>query len=331
MLRKGLIAATAIALLVTIALPANALAEPRKIFMVSPVKLEFSVKPGEEKTKTVTVANQGDVPILINTDFADYHINQNNTFTFTEPGHQSHSSARWISLNEKSFYLQPGEVKKVKITLSAPWNAEPGGRYSCVFFQTITDRKSLSMDGEANVNIVGRIGCLILTGVGNKEDIIRKGEIQEFAAQNSWSDKNVDYSLVFNNSGNVHLTLKGEVAITNIFGKKIASVPLQSITTLPGTKRIMAVQWNGPMIGRFTATPIVRYGPNLFTYNTAKTAPAVTFWIIPWMEILILSIASALAILVRKAYLAYRAARKIRSELSTPAIQLRIKNSEPYT
>ncbi len=273
-------------------------AKDDKTFMVSPAKVEIQAKPGESETKTVKVVNQGKVPIEVTTDIADYYIKPDNTFVFYLPGHQSYSCARWIKLDKTKFFLEPGEVEKVKITVTIPKSAELGGHYACIFFETVGQKAK-----DTGVRIVGRIGCLVLTSIGSEKDIVRKGKIRSFSVKNPWFSSDVNSDLVFRNVGNVHLTLKGFVAFKDIFGRNAGKANFENITILPKTDRIMTTNWGGPFFGFFRAKATVKYGPNIFTYNRNLTTKEIAFWIIPWKIIVAVFAFLVLAFIVRKIYL----------------------------
>lgn len=277
------------------ALPAVAGAAPKKSFMVSPAKLEIKAKPGAAQTKSVKVANQGSVPVNITTSIADYSIRPNNTFVFYQPGHQTYSSSKWVTVDQPAFTLAPGEAKMVKITMAVPSQVEVGGHYASVFFQTAGPKVA-----KTGVRIVARIGVLLLSTIGNARDIVRDGYIKDFTTANPWWSRDAKPRLVFHNNGNVHLTLKGHVAFTDIFGRQVGRADFQDITLLPNSDRIMTTKWNGPWFGRLTAKATTTYGPDLFTFDHTEKSQVVAFWIIPWQLILALLGTAVAAILVKK-------------------------------
>jgi hypothetical protein len=301
MIKKSLIAIMIVASISLFSGPIEA--KDDKTFMVSPAKVEIQTKAGKSKTKTVKVVNQGMVPIEVTTDIADYYIRPDNTFVFSKPGHQSYSCAKWIKLDKTKFSLEPQEAKKVKITVAIPKNAELGGHYACVFFETIGQKAK-----DTGVGIIGRLGVLVLTSVGSEKDIVRKGEIRSFSVKNPWFSRGVDYRLTFHNSGNVHLTVKGFTTFKDIFGRNVGKANFEDITILPKTDRIMTTKWlDPPYLGFFRAKATVKYGPNIFTYNRSLTTKEITFWVIPWKIILAISALLVLVLIVRKIYLTRKA------------------------
>lgn len=274
--------ASILALAIAIALPAAAQAAAPRSFMVAPVKLEFAGLAGQSSGNTILVVNLGTTPLRITSGFLDYLLTPNNSFVFSPPGHESYSCSRWMTLDPPTFELPPGKTQKVKVALSIPNSAELGGHYGLVYFET----KGAKPTG-SGLGVTGRIGTVILTTVGDPSLIVRDGLITHFGVSNPLWASDTNSTVVFRDTGNVHLTLKGVIDIQDIFGRKVTQLPLQSITILPHTDRILPVHWRGPLIGLFRAKPHVSFGPNLYTYTTERTAGEVFFWIIPWQLILL--------------------------------------------
>lgn len=272
---------SACALVIATAVPAQA----GKTLTVSPVKLEVKATPGQAETHTVKVINHGTEKLHVTSELADYLIKPDNSFVFFAPGTKPYSSAGWVSLDEREFDLSPGDVKKVGIKISVPKSAEVGGHYGAVFFRT---RGSNPL--ETGVSVVGQIGVLTLVSVGNEKEIVRQGTIRAFKIDNGWLGSNANAQLTFRNTGNVHLTLKGDVTFVDLFGRRAGQVPLQSLTILPKSDRVMTAEWKGPFFGRFTTVGRVRYGADLFTFDHIEKSHRVTFWIIPWRIILAVTI-----------------------------------------
>lgn len=263
--------------------------------MVSPAKLEIKAKPGATVTKFVKVANQGGVPIRIDTSIADYSIRPDNTFVFYKAGQTAYSSAKWLTIDKPVFDLGPDEERTVKIRMTVPKNVEVGGHYSSVFFQTAGPKVS-----KTGVSIVARIGVLLLAQIGEKKDLHRLGFIKSFKTANPWWSRKVKTRLVFHNSGNVHLTLKGQTVFKDIFGRQVGRADFPSITLLPKTDRVVTAEWEGPIFGFFSARAKTAYGADIFTFDHAETSEARTVWIIPWLYILLLLGVSVAMALVRK-------------------------------
>ena len=221
--------------------------------------------------------------------------------------------ASWIEVEGGPISLLPDEQKIVPYTIHIPQNADPGGHYAAVFFATQPPQMSGS-----SIGLSGRLGTLVLLTVSG--DIKEEGKIVEFSTKDNksfYEHLPVSFSLLFANSGNVHLKPQGEIKITNSFGGLSEKIPFNreemdgSKNVLPNTSRHLEAVWSrGPLqtegngfidklnyeisnfaLGRYKATINVGYG------TQGKTAVAVaTFWVFPWHLILVVSLAAAILI-----------------------------------
>lgn len=253
-------------------------------FMASPTKLEIKVKPGEQDKQIVRVTSLGDIPLKIESVISDYSINRNNVFTFSDPGHTTYSAARWIKIEPSRFTLTPNETQEVTIDVAVPSDIEPGGHYAAVLFQTASTPSDKT---QPHLNIVSRLAVLMLASSGSEQQISRQGKILSFLVKHRPYSRQVRSEVLFQNQGNVHITLRGNVVYRDIFGRRAGTEDLAGITALPRTSRVMKSKWNGPAFGRFTATATVEYGPDLATFDTKQVSKEVVFWIVPWKPIVI--------------------------------------------
>lgn len=291
----GLLAVSLAALIgLFLGAPLTASAAGPGSFMAYPSKIESSAAPGQTLVQSVRVRNDGDESIQVESALADYYIRKDNTFVFLPVGARSYSSSTWVSYSPRSFTIPPKVTKDIRITISVPGSAEPGGHYSTVIFKT-----KAQQNDSTGVSIVSAVAVQLLTVVGDPSQIKRQGDVVAFSSRNGRFDRNVRSTVTFGNQGNVHLSLKGKVVYTDIFGRKLASEPVQSITVLPGTERSALATWTGPFIGRVKAKATLEYGPDLYTFNTRRTSEEVTFWIIPWREAGLIVIVFLLIALLR--------------------------------
>lgn len=249
-------------------------------FVVSPTKTELTL--GKNQTAPIVFNiknNDAKAPIHIRVYTMDYQITKNSTFVFYEPGHLSYSAAKWISIKNKTIDIPANDRDKLAITVKTPDNAENGGHYAVVFFEVLQKT-------DQGVSVTGRIGALVLVTVPG--GITRQGIIQSVSAPNNlWGGNQIKTTVTFKNAGNVHLTTRGELLITDrIFNKTLAKLPLPEITVLPNTERDITATWkNPPVFGLLRARASIYYGPNLITFNTKRTAQT-GFYIIPVKYIL---------------------------------------------
>lgn len=293
--------ATFIVLLVTLALLCGALpagAQGAFDLMVFPAKLELAATPGTTQEFAINVRNLGPQTETMSVYFNDYFIKANNDFVFKKPGHYSYSCSNWLATDTPTMVVPSGQTVAKVFRLTVPADAEPGGHYGVIFFEQAPPT------GQAPVTARPRIGSLMLVTVPGQ--IVREGEIKSVSVTSTWfwptrklpalPRRKVSARVVFYNSGNVHLTVKGSLSYKAAFGWGSGKVEFNEITVLPKTTRYLeAVIPDPPLVGSFKVKADVQYGPSLDVFDTRKEATA-TFNMFP-LSLLILIVLVAAAVI----------------------------------
>ena len=262
---------------------------------VSPTKVDLVIGSGQMVEEVINVENQGDRVARIHVYAMDFAIDKENSFAFYEPGHQSYSCARWLTLDEAEFDLTPGESKKVKVTVSVPDEVEPGGHYAALFFETAPVENPPGV----SVTIAGRIPSLFyLTIPGITEaDVFSDAEIVSLLLP-GWLEKGpVEAGVMVRNTGNVHLTIAAKAYFSGFRGENIGELDLGQVVVLPRSERIMKGSWEKtPLFSKVKASVVIGYFDQQGELvNKTQTAD---FWIIPWKLVVIIVVALGLVILL---------------------------------
>lgn len=186
--------------------------------------------------------------------------------------------------------LVPRQIKSLAVTINVPSNASPGGHYGVIRFTATPP----SLQG-SGVSLAASLGSLVLLTVSGK--ITEKLSVQQFTVSHNGSSGTLFQSAPLNfvevlkNSGNVHLQPVGQVSVTDMFGKKLASVNvnLPPGNILPGSARKFTQALDSSVIGNKKL--FGRYSAKLnVTYGTSKKVLAATlvFWVIPFRLITVI-------------------------------------------
>jgi len=285
---------------------------------VIPPRLEIAANPGQSITETVKIYNETDKEQSLYTSTANFSAEENEEGIpkFNNYGNNNEDDlAKWISVDAGPIVINPGESKEISFTISVPGNADPGGHYAALFFSS---QSPSDISGSAGVGVASKIGVLILLRVSG--DIKEDGRLVEFKLNEQklfYDHLPVNFSLLFQNSGNVHLKPTGEIKITNMLGMVSDKILVNKEMVgngkniLPNTSRHLEAVWTRGSIeakdkgffgklnseivnfglGRYNATLNLGYG----TKGQVAVA-AVTFWVFPWHLILVFALASVVLI-----------------------------------
>ncbi len=186
--------------------------------------------------------------------------------------------------------LKTRELKQLPVTIRIPTNASPGGYYGVVRFTATAPELD-----STGVSLSASLGALVLLTVNGqaKEQL----SVQEFSINNGgkagtlFEAAPLTFVTRLHNTGNIHEQPAGIVTITDMFGKKVATLGVnqpprdilpQSIRKFE-SKLDNTVIGNRVLFGMYHAELSLHYGANKQTVTSS-----MTFWVIPYTLILII-------------------------------------------
>ncbi len=247
---------------------------------MSPQLIEVTANPGDEPiVNTIRITNNSDLPVeLLATPQNIVPTGEEGGSVPTED-ETSFSLAAWITVEPEAVSVAPNTTQDFTVTIAVPGNAEPGGHYGTVTFETVPGD---STEG-AGASVVQRLAPVILASVAG--DIVEEGGIESFASTKSFwtNEKPILFETRLNNTGNVHYKPTGTITIKNMFGNEVTKIVVEERNVLPDTIRKLETEWSDPgfAVGRYTAELDLVYGE-----DDNQIHAETTFIIFPWQTIL---------------------------------------------
>jgi len=138
-----------------------------------------------------------------------------------------YSARSFITLDKTSFHLEPGDSQKVVATIKVPEDVDAGGRYALIYICS-------QPVGEGQVGIVSAIDVPIALTIEGS-DLVHEGKITEVGSSEAVSGQPVDIFTTFQNTGNHHFKIKGEVTISTSQGEILETIhiPLTTWSVMP--------------------------------------------------------------------------------------------------
>ncbi len=253
---------------------------------ITPPFFTLNASPGDAWASSIRVVNTNAAPLPVVATvmgFAPSDQEGHGTFkNLSEIAGDPDALANWITLGSSTAVVPPGSAADVPFSINIPKDASPGGHYAGILIGTQSPEGSPASG--SHIGISSFISALIFVTVSG--DIKESGNIQEFSTDKGFYQRpDVNFNLVFANTGNVHVRPVGEIQIYNAFGKEEGTVPVNQEETfgyvLPSSSRKFSEEWQGPGnlwdIGRFTAIVTLAYGVD----GTKSVSQTLTFWVLP--------------------------------------------------
>ena len=268
---------------------------------VTPPRQEVLINPVESYSTSVKFQNLGDTPVSGTINVVDFIVQDNKgtpvfldnpliVGTTTIPA--KYSAAKWVKLyTDRATIAANGNVS-VPITINVPKNANPGGRYTALYFEpagALTLNNSTSA-GETPIAI--RIASLIYIRVAGP--ITEKAMVTKFQVPSFLEYGPVSIATEITNLGDYHIAPIGTIALKDVFGRTVASSAIEPKNVFPGTSRAYDTKIGDKlMFGKFTVNLSATYGA------TGKTLLAsAVLWVFPWKVMLAVVLALAIIIIL---------------------------------
>lgn len=266
-------------------------------FSLNPSKLEIFLQPGESVEKEITISNRTGktLEIEIQTeDFGPADFVKAVELLGEEKG--VYSLKDYIEPEIRSFVLENGKNAVFSVKIKIPQDSEQKGFYGAV----LVAAKNIG-EGEGDrvaTKVLTRLGTMFFVRVGN--GAFENGGLKSFRVKEGrgFLEKfPVEFEILFENNGNVHLTPYGEIEIFDIFGRKAGVEKIDPWFVLPDSLRARFVSWDGGSFsfGRYEARLKLARG-----YSGLVDEKIYSFWIIPWKMIGIVLVGLLVIIIIAK-------------------------------
>lgn len=180
----------------------SVLAPTSTAFGLSGATFMEEVSPGQELVHTISIS-AGENESLKNMTAEVFGFERNLAGSNIElsPDRDTgpYSARPFLSVEPKSFDLEPGERKTLLLTGTVPDDVGSGGRYALVSIST--EPAEPAERGGGQVMVSTGIQVTVLLTIKDSE-LIKTGEISDLST--SMVDGNVTVDVTFDNTGNVH-------------------------------------------------------------------------------------------------------------------------------
>ena len=248
--------------------PSLTLADSTKTkgFTVSPPFQEVVVSKDQTKTSFfVEIANNGSLSQTLSLSIVDFGtLDESGGVAFLgsklSDWQKKYGLASWVSIEKDIVIIAPKSSEKINVTIDNKDSLSPGGHYAGLMGTLITD----ALSGKNTVGISQVFASLIFAKKigGEKYDLLlNRADLNNFYPLKIPDE----VKLRFQNRGNVHVTPRGTVTITDPFKRIVASgvINPESAIIIPESFRVypVVVRAISPVFvpGRYTMTVQYRY------------------------------------------------------------------------
>ncbi len=205
---------------------------------VSPPIVELQAPPGGLRRFSARVSNDGPEAVTVSVHSAGVEMDLDGV-PGVAPADSEWSCAPWIELERQSLELSAGESEEVRAELRIPRGVR-GGRYAVVLFRT---EVAGSPRGPVHLRLAASTGSVVMVTISRTDE--RDGQVSKLGIE-PLGDGALGFTAIFENTGNVHVTMRGAVVVRDATGRIVARLPLETGTgtVLPGGARRATALWD---------------------------------------------------------------------------------------
>jgi hypothetical protein len=296
------------------------LAAPAHAATVTP-RIELTGDPGQTVSGSMKLLNEEKQSKTYFITFENFESQDETGSPHFTPRRED--LAAWLEAPE-TVTVGPSGFADVPFKVRIPAEAEAGGHFAAIFFQTEPPNK----DRPGSIAISSKLGSLILLTVSG--EFQQGATILEFRTKNKqrlFTSLPVSFYYRFQNVGGDHLKPVGDVLISNSLGRLTKILPANPVdgSVLPKSIRRFETiwafggkpleqdpateppaapkgfwnnvqyQWHNFALGKYRATLKVVYGQPLQSANAKYT-----FFVLPWQLLLTVLIAVLLFLIIAR-------------------------------
>ncbi|MBW4062190.1 hypothetical protein HJC99_06480 [Candidatus Saccharibacteria bacterium] len=273
-------------------------------FQISPPTSTYAADPGTTVKGVIKVNNLTNAALSLTVGKENFVAKgEEGEIELTDNADPLYSLAPWFNAAVTQITVPPLGTTSFNYTIAVPANAEPGGRYGSITFNTIAPKLAGGESGAAVQQQLAAIIFLRINGPANeslKIDSFATGTRASngnFTAKSFFEYAPVDFLTRVQNTGTVHEKPTGTITIKNMFGFTTATIPLDEHYVIPGAIRALhnvypTSNQKKLMFGRYTAHINA-------TYANGKTLSAdVSFTVIPYKLLVIIFVVLLIVFIV---------------------------------
>lgn len=311
---------TLAAVITSIVAPSSAGAASNFNLTTSPLPVSITAQPGTTVTAPIKIQNTGTDAVKLNVGLQKFSAYGSEGKPRIETPSPEDEFIKWASFSQNTLIAQPNVFYTVTMTIKVPKTAAFGYYYAVVFSQDTANEKVPAGSRQNKVN--GAVATLILLDVPAPGQV-KKLEVTSFkVSKKIYQYLPAKFTVAVRNTGNIHVVPTGNIFISRAGSSEFIdtlSVNKEQGNVLPDSNRIFEAEWNdgfpsyvikrqnGQVLSDNSGKPIQTLDWNLknasklrigkytasltLVYNDGKQDvpinAKVSFWVIPWVPILI--------------------------------------------
>jgi hypothetical protein len=229
---------------------------------VSPVRLDFSLEPGQAETRTVTVRNTSNKRTIYTLSAADWYLNEEGQVVRQEANANKNSCSRWLSFTPALVELGANESREVTVSMNVP-AGQRASKWSIAYITIQKEQEAPQVDKELamGIEVNQQIGVFVTQSPRSNRNAAAK--VKEFKEVTPSGSANRVFALKAQNTGEKILDCNVYLVISDLQTATETKLDPVSFRLLPEGSIRQELALPGDLKkGSYMVAAILDYGPN---------------------------------------------------------------------
>jgi hypothetical protein len=199
--------------------PPNAHSQGPDLLEVDQLILFGTVAPGGSRTMNLSVGSGLGTHVGVEVRGLGQAVEGRFLAREADADSSPYSAREFLSVAPSEFYLEPGQRRRVEVSVNAPDDVGWGGRYAVIYVYTRPP------EGEESVGVSAAIAVSVILTIEGSE-VAREGELTEISVSDGDPFLPLEVAAVFSNRGNYHYRVSGLATLLDQEGREVAQSPI---------------------------------------------------------------------------------------------------------
>jgi LysM repeat protein len=259
----------------------------------------YNLDRGTAKEDSLTIKNNSEEKQTLKIYAVDATTNNLGGFALESEADSRDGIGKWISLQENTIILEAQEQKSIKFSINIPPDAKSGEISGGIMVEKIASEEQKKTQSGFIINT--RIGIRVYETVPG--EIIQKVSFGEASLEYDKKERLYTLQVEINNESNVTVEPEVKIGIKDTFFN-IQNSTLEQKPLIPRDGQVKTTfTFKKPRVGKFEIVPALTYQKTDGTKETIVDSKRISFWALPWDEIIIVTlliIANVLFLIILK-------------------------------
>jgi hypothetical protein len=237
---------------------------------VQPIRLELELDAGETYSDYLTLTNHGDEEIKVSLSGSEYRymFSENTIYPENKNIQSLPSSKGWINFKPDRVTLKKNEPQQIQYTIKVPPKSTAEYVASMLIDEEQTAQElNPSLTGQVQIKITPRINIPVYIAIKNSlKRTLSIADLTQIV-----NEKNVVFSVILKNDGNVHIRPSTTLVIIGEYGAVADEISLgKSLPIFAGFGEKLTATWKARFFGKYTAVATVDIGAGQLVQESTK-------------------------------------------------------------